>query len=502
MTSTPTRGARHTVVLSDVHLSQAHPIDPNDPLWMRYRASDYHPDSDFEGFVDAVLEEVAEGDALELVFNGDVFDFDAPLVANGTSTFEEYPLDDAGCAAQMKRILDDHPGVVRATAKLLARGHRLLVLSGNHDVELYFDGVRRAMKDVLVEAALAHDASLDASDVDRRIRFRTWFHVTDDRIYLEHGSQYDLINGMPDPMSPLRLDRPIIHPVCGKLAFKRLGSRMGYFNPYCEDTFYMGLRGYITHFWKHYMFSKERHIGRTWWRGAIKTAREIARHRRRDDAPLTEASIERAIEETGATREAVLATHALRIRLAERLYIPVLRELWLDRVFLVFVILLTVGLIFALAGLKAAGISLGVALVLFVAYELLTPKPDVRTYDSAPPTVLRLFDIHRVRAMCMGHTHRPFSIWETHDGGERFRGNSGSWCPAFYDQECTKPVLTRRPFLWLTSREDALSGGVHWYKDGVIEAGEGAKVAAGPIDALATEEVAAEEVATVAAKAS
>ncbi len=469
-----TLGVRHTVVLSDVHLSQAHPIDPDDPLWMRYRASDYHPDEDFEGFIDTILEKVGD-ERVELVFNGDVFDFDAPLVKDGTSTFEEYPLDDEGCTAQMKRILDDHPGIVRATAKVLAKGHSLLVLSGNHDVELYFPGVRRVMKDVLADAALAQDASLDRRDVASRIRFRTWFHVTDDRIYLEHGSQYDLINGMPDPMHPLRLDEPSIHPVCGKLAFKRLGSRMGYFNPYCEDTFYMGLKGYITHFARHYMFSKTRHIGRTWWRGATLSAKEIYRHRRKDDAPLTEKSIAEAIAETGATREAVLATHALRIRLAERDFIPVLREFWLDRVFLVFLLFVLVVPCLLLGGISLGAIALGVFVVLFVAYEIFTPKPDVRTYDSAPPTVLELFDIHNVRAMCMGHTHRPFSIWEESGKELRFRGNSGSWCPAFHDQECKKPVLDRRPFLWLRTCADEIAGGVHWYKDGKIEEGEGAK---------------------------
>ena len=127
---------RHTVIVSDIHLSQTHPRDDSDPLWMRYRWSDYHPDADFEAFIDAVLAS-CEGDAIELVFNGDVFDFDAPLVKDGASTFEEFPLDDAGCTAQIRRIAADHPRFFAATRKLLGRGHRVLFLSGNHDVELF-----------------------------------------------------------------------------------------------------------------------------------------------------------------------------------------------------------------------------------------------------------------------------------------------------------------------------------------------------------------------------
>lgn len=95
---------------------------------------------------------------------------------------------------------------------------------------------------------------------------------------------------------------------------------------------------------------------------------------------------------------------------------------------------------------------------------MVTPKPDIRTYDSAPPTVKQIFEIHGVKAMCMGHTHRPNGTWE----GGRFSGNSGSWCPAFVDRDCTVPVLDGRPFLWLIADEDGLSGGLHWLRKGAI----------------------------------
>ncbi len=83
----PSRGGRrHTVIVSDVHLSQAHPEDAADPLWMRYRKREFHPDTDFASLVDHLLAEHGN-DAIELVFNGDVLDFDAPWVKDGTSSF-------------------------------------------------------------------------------------------------------------------------------------------------------------------------------------------------------------------------------------------------------------------------------------------------------------------------------------------------------------------------------------------------------------------------------
>ena len=222
---------KRTLIVSDVHLSQTHPDIPSDPMWMRYRRADLHPDAEFAALVDHALADF-EGDAIELVFNGDVLDFDAPWVKDGQSSFEEFPVDDAGCAAQAERILSDHPGWFRAVARLLLAGHRVLFLSGNHDVELYWPGARAAIREHLVvlcrnEAVAAPRVTPEeiATSIDERVRFRAWFHVTEDLIYLEHGSQYDIFNGVPWPMMPVGKKRDWVHPVMGKLAFKRTGSR-------------------------------------------------------------------------------------------------------------------------------------------------------------------------------------------------------------------------------------------------------------------------------------
>jgi hypothetical protein len=453
---------RHTIVLSDVHLSQAHPDNPSDPLWMRYRRAEFHPDEDFAGLVDHLLETRGD-DALEIAWNGDVFDFDAPWVKDGTSSYEEFPLTDEGCAEHIRRIIADHPGWFRAAARLLLRGHRLLLLCGNHDIELYWPGVRRAVREELgklcaLESGLP--APLDEAALEKQIRFRTWFHLSEDGIYLEHGSQYDMFNGVRHAMLPVTKKRDWIHPQMGKLAFKRTGSRMGYFNPYYEETFYMGLTGYLGHFLRFYA-GKERHIFRVWFMGALRTAREIWAHRHSEDWRAEARALAHA--ETGASPEAIDQTHALGVPQAETWMIPILRELWLDRVFLIVFTLVSVGTAALLGGGMAALIALGVVGALFLAYEIFTPKPDIRTYDSAPPTVKQLFDIHRARAICMGHTHRPFSIWEEGPEGPRFHGNSGSWCPAFLDQDCTQRVLPARPLLLLTSEGDELSGGLHWW---------------------------------------
>lgn len=457
---------RITVVVSDVHLSQTHPDDPQDPLWMRYRRREFHPDEEFASLVDFLIAE-KKGDAIEIAWNGDVFDFDAPWVKEGTSSFDEFPLTDEGCAAQVRRIIADHPVWFRATARLLLAGHRLVLLSGNHDIELYWPGVRRAIREELshladLEAtAQGVTTKIGAADLEERVRFRTWFHVTEDGIYLEHGSQYDMFNGVRHAMLPLTRDRSWIHPQMGKLAFKRTGSRMGYFNPYYEETFYMGLSGYLGHYYRFYARS-HRHIIRTWFLGSVRTAAEIWRHRHREDWWAEARALAHA--ETGASHAALDATFALTARPAEDWMIPILRELWLDRLFIA-VFIVSCALLAALfGGAKAGLITLGVLVVLFVFYEVLTPKPDIRTYDSAPPNVKRLFQIHGVHAICMGHTHRPFSVWEQGlSAAPRFFGNSGAWCPAFRDNECTERVLPARPLLLLTGEGGQVTGGLHWW---------------------------------------
>lgn len=447
---------RRTIVLSDVHLSQAHPDDPEDPLWMSYRRREHHPDADFAALVDELLARY-RGDDLELCFNGDVLDFDAPWVKDGVSSFDEFPLDDEGCAGQAARIVADHEVWFRAVGRLLCAGHRVLFLSGNHDIELYWPGVRRAIR-----GALGRLTGLEAEELEQRVRFRAWFHVTEDRIYLEHGSQYDHLNCARHAMLPLTAARDWIQPECGKLAFKRTGSRMGYFNPYYEETFYMGLFGYLAHFNRFYARSKHRHIFRTWFLGSVATALEVWKHRG-DDAHVDEANA-LAMRETGATLEQVRATQALRAEPGENTMIPILRELWLDRILLIGVVVLLSSLAFLVGGVRIGRLVTPALLLLFIVYEVVTPKPDIRTYDSAPPEVRGIFWIHGVRAICMGHTHRPFSVWDD----EGFYGNSGSWCPAFKDQECTRPVLDGRPFLLLTSEGESLSGGLHWWRRGAI----------------------------------
>src|SRR5437667_5429724 len=111
---------------------------------MLYRTRSSHPDGEFGALVDRLLDE-HDGDAIELVFNGDLLDFDAPWVKDGVASFDEFPLTDEGCGAQAERIAADHSKFFEAVARVAERGHRVVFLSGNHDLELCFPRVRSAI---------------------------------------------------------------------------------------------------------------------------------------------------------------------------------------------------------------------------------------------------------------------------------------------------------------------------------------------------------------------
>ena len=173
---------RHTVVLSDLHLWEA--VD-GDGLWMRYRQRRFFPDESIARLLEALTRDVADGD-FELVLNGDIFDFDVPRPDGRDDT----PHTEGDAARRIDRILDHHPGFVTALAKLVSRGHRVVFVSGNHDVQLAFAAVRERIL-ARLESAVAELSRGAAVGVRARVLFRAWFHRTRDGVHVEHGHQYD-----------------------------------------------------------------------------------------------------------------------------------------------------------------------------------------------------------------------------------------------------------------------------------------------------------------------
>lgn len=455
----------HTVVISDIHLCE---VERSDGLWMRYRQASYGPDTEIASMLTALRARVA-GERLTLVLNGDVFDFDAPRVIGGESVFHDLPRDAAHTVPMLAAILDDHPVFVRALGEVLADGHQVVFLAGNHDVQLTIPEVSAVLVERLVEATCAvlaerGEGAPPRAGVEARVLVRPWFHRTEDDIVIEHGHQYDPYCSNRYPLSPFRPGEGAIQPTMGSLAARHLTSRMGFFNPHVDDSFMLTTAGYAKHWAECYLFSKHS-LAVSWFVGALRTVAELVRVRQRHDRRRLRDDIKQAARQTGVTLLRVARHARLFAQPAEERLMMVLRELWLDRV-----ALLALCAVMALAWLLWSWVASAVALVagvaVFALYERYMPKPPLdETWQAVQRAARKVARIHRAAAVVFGHTHKAEGSWE----GGVFVGNSGSWSAAYRDIACQVPVEATRPLVWLRSVGGRLSGGLVRFRDGVFE---------------------------------
>jgi UDP-2,3-diacylglucosamine pyrophosphatase LpxH len=446
------RGVNNTVVISDVHLSES---VPGDDLWMRYRQRRFSPDEELGELFDH-LAIATRGQALTLVFNGDVFDFDAPSIDGETIKKDSPPPTEAEAADVLERILRDNPRFVEGIAALVNLGHRCVFISGNHDAQMSWPAVRARLLDVVARIA--------GRSLEDRITFRSWFFRSEDGIHVEHGHQYDPYCSFRHPMEPFTHDGTMVQPTMGSLSYRHLVAHMGYFNPHVDSTFMLTAGKYIAHWARYYARSRHSLAG-TWASGAIKVMRDLILHRMPNDAEILDKSTELAVNETGAPRDALKAHASLFARPVNEHAHRALRELWLDRVALVGAGVAVVGIAAVAGAVPAAVATIGCAGA-FVAYEALVPKPTLDSiYDHTAGRQREIAKLHGARAIVMGHTHKAFARWV--DGV--FYGNSGTWSPAFLDAECTQPFTSGRPVVWLRSPDDGtLTAGLYAWRRGML----------------------------------
>jgi UDP-2,3-diacylglucosamine pyrophosphatase LpxH len=201
------------VVVSDLHLGPGR--DPGSP---RYGTTeDFFHDAAFARFLDHLAARYGDDPSrLVLVLNGDVFDFltvvDAPTDGEAAAAgFEvsaaerKFGLDPTELKSvyKLEAVFAGHPVFFRALARFVGTGFCVEILRGNHDLELYFDGVRHRF----VELLAGFDDGPDRAAVERRVRFHQWFYLEPGRVFVEHGNQYDRTNSIRYPLRPLLPER-------------------------------------------------------------------------------------------------------------------------------------------------------------------------------------------------------------------------------------------------------------------------------------------------------
>lgn len=201
------------LMLSDVHLG-ADLVQHAAP-WTRGRL-DRIPDIDHRlaTLLDHYMAVAEAGRPWKLVLNGDFVDLIGMSISAGDDAELERPptADERAhgvsssrdrAAYKMRCVAERHDLVFRKLSAFVDAGHRLVVVRGNHDVELYFRGARHAFVDALVARRGEAPACMDRQAFEAHIEFRQWIYYVDNLLYVEHGHQYDQNCSHPHVLAPL-----------------------------------------------------------------------------------------------------------------------------------------------------------------------------------------------------------------------------------------------------------------------------------------------------------
>ncbi len=197
------------IVISDLHLSTGY----NEDSGRFSRNEDFFFDEEFRRFLRYLQKENPSNN--HLVINGDMFDF--LQVAAGGKEFENYlkktglPFEPTGrelkfgfgteedkTVWKLEVIAGGHEVFFRALAEFLSEENRLSIISGNHDVELYWPEVQKILKEQIDRYKTG------GTPITNPVDFYPWFYYDKEhKTYIEHGNQYDRLNSFHYLLCPL-----------------------------------------------------------------------------------------------------------------------------------------------------------------------------------------------------------------------------------------------------------------------------------------------------------
>jgi UDP-2,3-diacylglucosamine pyrophosphatase LpxH/transcriptional regulator with XRE-family HTH domain len=307
--------------------------------------------------------------------------------------------------AKVRAIAARHPRVFGAFMELVRDGHELVVVRGNHDIELHWQAARRALVDAIVEHAEAdQQANLRA-----RVSIVPWFYLVPGLLYVEHGHQFDPMCSYGDPLLPTcPRDTRRIRRVPFSVMLRNVARPT---------------RGLSTASYEHVSFGTYLQLLRKLgWSGSARIARRFAsaalcligewtaqlrgeREPRCHAARIRKARFARRV---GVSAKQLAQLESFHVRPAARSLSMVLRSLYLDRVFALFgaVGCVLIGALLARYRGMLEGVSCALPAIVFAAYTCvgsdrgIEPTPHMRAGAAAIAHLLS------VRWVVMGHTHQ------------------------------------------------------------------------------------------------
>lgn len=461
----------HTIVLSDIHLADAELGQPGRSLWKRYKRPKFFIDSSFSRLLDYIQKET-QGDLVELVLNGDIFDFDSvmrlPLHTRFNISWLERKRglnpEEEKSRFKIETILHDHPIWVKALTKFIQNGNRVVFVIGNHDIELHWPVVQ---KEILKGLHLTPDE-------EERVRFCEWFYISNHDTAIEHGNQYDDYCVTANPIHPLikKGKRIQVRIPFGNITGRYMTNGMGLFNPHVESSFLMTFPEYVRFCYK-YALRVQPWLPLSWlWSAAVSFWVSISDGLlpAMRDPLYIEARVEEIAKKSNATPTIVRMMNELRVHPAIFNPIKIARELWLDRFFVLVFIGFVAFELYALLHLIGPFsffwffLFFAMLMPLLFFYSRTIRSEVIKSTEEAlrhAPLVVRITGARRV---IFGHTHREMHTYV--DQTEVL--NTGTWSPAFKDPECRESYGSKC-FAWIKPTDSEREATLYIWKDPGIE---------------------------------
>ncbi len=197
----------YTAIISDLHLTDSEPprhkVKSRHPLWKKFKTKEFYIDDPLSRFLDHIQKEAA-GNEVELVLNGDIFDFDSVMSLPEKPVYKVnwletrrglFPRQEKSLF-KIKIILEEHKLFTDSLRNFMNNGHKVIIIPGNHDVELHFPEVQSYIRDVFNLA----------EDKKNNLVFTSWFYISNKDTLIEHGHQQDPYCICENPLNPFLLD--------------------------------------------------------------------------------------------------------------------------------------------------------------------------------------------------------------------------------------------------------------------------------------------------------
>ncbi|MGD8858819.1 MAG: metallophosphoesterase [Myxococcales bacterium] len=207
------------LLFSDVHLG-ADLVQHARP-WTAERLCEQHRlDRDLSAMLAHYREHRDPERPWTLVIAGDLIDLIGMSIVPGDGVALETPLTEeerlhglgtAGdhVAFKVRAVAGRHDALFRSLAAFVADGHGLVLVRGNHDVEMYWEQAQRAFVEELLQRCEGlQDDPVEREAFESRVEFRDWFFYVEHLLYVEHGHQYDSACAYRHVLSPLSPSDP------------------------------------------------------------------------------------------------------------------------------------------------------------------------------------------------------------------------------------------------------------------------------------------------------